>query len=103
LDLDHSSSSEFRLVWRPGRRCSLQALAIAMMVVPPSSLTSAVDVSVKGRNRSGIFSGFSLGGSPRVGLPGVRAEIHIDGDLAVFDTLASVTDTFDPHLTLVTP
>jgi hypothetical protein len=33
----------------------------------------------------------------------VRAEIHVDGDLAVFDTLASVTDTFDPHLNLVTP
>jgi hypothetical protein len=33
----------------------------------------------------------------------VRAEIHVDADLAVFDTLASVTDTFDPHLKIVTP
>jgi alkyl sulfatase BDS1-like metallo-beta-lactamase superfamily hydrolase len=33
----------------------------------------------------------------------MRAEVHVDGDLAVFDTLASVTDTFDSHLNLVTP
>ena len=32
-----------------------------------------------------------------------QAGVTVDGDIAAFETLASVTDTFDPHFNIVTP